>query len=297
MAAEKAAAEERRAEDEWWEAAERRIEEGHHAAKKRADEANVAADKLAKAAVKQAAADRAATMKRAAADKVGNRHVSGKAQSAESDEAKKQRAFRGILNKLAIDDVVNTPGMANQLAEKLSRQVGEERSSCSLVIRGQPRLPDWVPTRMFSMSSTLFPPLPCSACDHSQVSYDSQILENIAITDRKTLEGLIDQIFDKALSDTSFCEVCAQLCVKLGNAKDAATGKPLLPSFDNPESASKPIDMKRLLLNKCQAEVLKGIEVDSEVKAREETVLTERWQHMYAWAGREAGEAIDFVYH
>ncbi len=37
-----------------------------------------------------------------------------------------------------------------------------------------------------------------------------QILE-VIIIDRKTLEGLIDQIFDKALTETSFCEMYAQV--------------------------------------------------------------------------------------
>ena len=62
----------------------------------------------------------------------------------------------------------------------------------------------------------------------------------------------------------------AQLCTKLGNAKDAATGEPLLPTFENPDSATKRIDLRRLLLNKCQVEFEKGIEADSKVKAREE---------------------------
>jgi translation initiation factor 4G len=37
-----------------------------------------------------------------------------------------------------------------------------------------------------------------------------QILE-VGITHQKTLEGLIDQIFDKALTETNFCEMYAQV--------------------------------------------------------------------------------------
>jgi hypothetical protein len=38
-----------------------------------------------------------------------------------------------------------------------------------------------------------------------------QILE-VGITEAKTLVGLIDQVFDKALIETTFCELYAELC-------------------------------------------------------------------------------------
>ncbi len=82
-----------------------------------------------------------------------NRFVVG--QQNREEEEKKQRSFKGILNKLTIDNF-----------EKLS----------------------------------------------------SQILD-VGIVDRRTLEGLIDQIFDKALIETGFCEMYAQLCSRLANAK------------------------------------------------------------------------------
>lgn len=44
----------------------------------------------------------------------------------------------------------------------------------------------------------------------------------------------------------------------------------MLPTFDNPETPNKRVDLRRLLLNKCQIEFEKGIEADSKVKAREE---------------------------
>ena len=44
----------------------------------------------------------------------------------------------------------------------------------------------------------------------------------------------------------------------------------MLPTFDNPETPNKRVDLRRLLLNKCQVEFEKGIEADSKVKAREE---------------------------
>ena len=36
------------------------------------------------------------------------------------------------------------------------------------------------------------------------------------ILDRKTLEGLIDQIFDKALTETGFCEMYASVSATAG---------------------------------------------------------------------------------
>ena len=60
-----------------------------------------------------------------------------------------------------------------------------------------------------------------------------------------------------------------QLCTKLANAKNDK-GELVLPTFDNPETPSKRVDLRRLLLNKCQVEFEKGIEADSKVKAREE---------------------------
>ncbi|GAX79395.1 hypothetical protein CEUSTIGMA_g6836.t1 [Chlamydomonas eustigma] len=137
--------------------------------------------------------------------KTGNRYTLGQTQSADPDEEKKQRSFKGILNKLTIDNF-----------EKLS----------------------------------------------------GQILE-VGIVQQKTLEGLIDQIFDKALTETNFCEMYAQLCSKLASAKDAK-GEIILPTFENPNKEQKPIDLRRLLLSKCQSEFEKGIEADTRVKAREE---------------------------
>ena len=53
------------------------------------------------------------------------------------------------------------------------------------------------------------------------------------------------QIFDKALVETTFTELYAELCSKL-NAS--------LPEFEDPESdEGKKITLRRLLLNKCQA--------------------------------------------
>lgn len=53
----------------------------------------------------------------------------------------------------------------------------------------------------------------------------SQILD-VGITQQKTLEGLIEQVFDKALTETNFCEMYAKLCHHV---------HPDLPTFENPD--------------------------------------------------------------
>ena len=73
----------------------------------------------------------------------------------------------------------------------------------------------------------------------------------------------------RGLSGVHASPLPLQLCSKLANAKDA-TGEMLLPTFDNPEQPNKRVDLRRLLLNKCQIEFEKGIEADTKVKAREE---------------------------
>jgi translation initiation factor 4G len=56
--------------------------------------------------------------------RTGNRYVAGVTQSADPDEEKKQRTFKGILNKLTIDNF-----------EKLSKQVGANCWGCFVVTR------------------------------------------------------------------------------------------------------------------------------------------------------------------
>lgn len=56
------------------------------------------------------------------------------------------------------------------------------------------------------------------------------------------------QIFDKALVETTFSELYAELCAKM-NAN--------LPEFDDPDDEeAKKITFRRVLLNKCQASAL-----------------------------------------
>ncbi len=55
----------------------------------------------------------------------------------------------------------------------------------------------------------------------------SQIVDEVGIVEMRTLEGLINKIFDKALNDTHFCELYANMvrslsdnpkCPKVGSA-------------------------------------------------------------------------------
>ncbi|DBA73185.1 TPA: hypothetical protein ACH3X1_011264 [Trebouxia sp. C0004] len=78
----------------------------------------------------------------------------------------------------------------------------------------------------------------------------------------ETESGLIDQVFDKALTETTFCEIYADLCFQLNN---------LLPSFE-PESQDgkkRTNTFRKQLLNKCQEEFEKGAAAMEAVEARE----------------------------
>lgn len=87
-----------------------------------------------------------------------------------------------------------------------------------------------------------------------------KILE-VGIEQAKTLRSLIDQIFDKALVETTFTELYAELCAKM-NAN--------LPEFEDPDSEeAKKITFRRVLLNKCQEEFEAGDEAIKAVDARE----------------------------
>ena len=71
-------------------------------------------------------------------------------------------------------------------------------------------------------------------------------LTEIEISSEKTLVGLIDQIFDKSLTEPTFCPLYAELC----NAV-----KDKLPEF---EVDGHKMNFRRVLLNKCQEEFEKG---------------------------------------
>lgn len=87
----------------------------------------------------------------------------------------------------------------------------------------------------------------------------AQIIDKI--NERKkaiTLQGFIDQIFDKALTETTFAELYADLVSKLN---------PALPALDDEEG--KPVQFRRTLLNKCQDEFERGAQAMKAVAERE----------------------------
>jgi hypothetical protein len=47
---------------------------------------------------------------------------------------------------------------------------------------------------------------------HTFIHIHLQIIEEVQITEQCTLVGLIDKIFDKALTDTHFSELYARMC-------------------------------------------------------------------------------------
>ncbi|CAG9459982.1 unnamed protein product [Pedinophyceae sp. YPF-701] len=71
---------------------------------------------------------------------------------------------------------------------------------------------------------------------------------NVEMPQKVTLVGLVDQIFDKALTETTFSDLYAQLC-------ERAFGSGRLPQWEDEEGKT---DFRRVLLNKCQDEFMKG---------------------------------------
>jgi len=122
-----------------------------------------------------------------------NKYVVGEMQTDDPDEEKRQKTFKGLLNKL-------TPSNFARMYEKI---------------------------------------------------------KEVEIANAKTLKGLIDQIFDKALTETTFCPLYSDLCKLLTSE---------MPEFDE-EGDKRKLTFRRLLLNKCQNEFEKG---DAAVRAAEE---------------------------
>jgi translation initiation factor 4G len=83
-------------------------------------------------------------------------------------------------------------------------------------------------------------------------------VNEVNIDSAATLTGVISQIFDKALTEPTFCEMYAKFCAQL------ATN---LPEFtENDEK----ITFKRVLLNKCQEEFERGEREQEEAEKVEE---------------------------
>ncbi|CAL9205831.1 unnamed protein product [Musa hybrid cultivar] len=100
-------------------------------------------------------------------------------------------------------------------------------------------------------------------------------VKEVNIDNAVTLTGVISQIFDKALTEPTFCEMYANFCLHLAGA---------LPDFS--ENNEK-ITFKRLLLNKCQEEFERGereqaeanqVEEEGDVKQSEEEREEKRLQ-------------------
>ncbi|XP_060219044.1 eukaryotic translation initiation factor 4G-like isoform X2 [Lycium barbarum] len=85
-----------------------------------------------------------------------------------------------------------------------------------------------------------------------------QQVKEVNIDNDKTLDGVISQIFDKALMEPTFCEMYATFCQHL------AAELPDL-SVDNEK-----ITFKRLLLNKCQEEFERGEREEQEANVTNE---------------------------
>ncbi|KAK1326006.1 hypothetical protein QJS10_CPA01g02847 [Acorus calamus] len=83
-------------------------------------------------------------------------------------------------------------------------------------------------------------------------------VKDVNIDNAVTLTGVISQIFDKALTEPTFCEMYADFCCQLASA---------LPDFveDNEK-----VTFRRVLLNKCQEEFERGEREEAEANRIEE---------------------------
>ncbi|XP_022147112.1 eukaryotic translation initiation factor 4G-like isoform X2 [Momordica charantia] len=88
----------------------------------------------------------------------------------------------------------------------------------------------------------------------------------VNIDSAKTLTGVISQIFDKALTEPTFCEMYANFCLHLAGD---------LPDFSDD---NQKINFKRLLLNKCQEEFEREQEENDNVNKVGETKQSEEEQ-------------------
>ncbi|XP_058086465.1 eukaryotic translation initiation factor 4G-like [Magnolia sinica] len=85
-----------------------------------------------------------------------------------------------------------------------------------------------------------------------------QQVKEVNIDNAVTLTGVISQIFDKALTEPTFCEMYANFCLHLAGE---------LPDFSED---NEKITFKRLLLNKCQEEFERGEREQAEANRAEE---------------------------
>ncbi|XP_024982424.1 eukaryotic translation initiation factor 4G isoform X2 [Cynara cardunculus var. scolymus] len=83
-------------------------------------------------------------------------------------------------------------------------------------------------------------------------------VKQVNIDNAGTLSGVINQIFDKALMEPTFCEMYANFCSRLAVE---------LPDFSED---NEKITFKRLLLNKCQEEFERGEREEEEANRTEE---------------------------
>lgn len=98
-----------------------------------------------------------------------------------------------------------------------------------------------------------------------------------------TLRGLIYQVFDKALTDTHFCDMYSDLCLFISDKANA------LVFEDSEDPSGKKINFRRLLLGKCQTEFEAGT---AAMKAVEQQEANEKKQAAESKTGdTEEGES------
>ena len=98
----------------------------------------------------------------------------------------------------------------------------------------------------------------------------------VGIDAPKTLGGLINLVFDKALRDVTFCEIYAALCFDLNAALPEFPAEPPAEGGEAAAAAQPAITFRRLLISKCQVEFEQGTQAIAAVEAREKQAAADK---------------------
>ena len=169
-------------------------------------------------------ANAAMMMRKSTLHKAESRYIIGQVVSDDPEEARKQREFKSLLNKV-------TPDKYETIRDKILA---------------------------------------------------------VGIDAPKTLGGLINLVFDKALRDVTFCEIYAALCFDLNAAlpefpaeQPAEGGE---AAAEGAAAAQPAITFRRLLISKCQVEFEQGTQAIAAVEAREKQAAADKA------AGKKTGD-------
>lgn len=90
----------------------------------------------------------------------------------------------------------------------------------------------------------------------------------VGINEAGTLRGLVDQVFDKVLSDGTTAQTLAELCqVMPAHFEPVEVAAPKEKGAGSRGTSEKRIDLRLMIVKKCKEELEKGVAVSKLVKA------------------------------